>query len=184
MEIKETELKGVYLISPQIHEDNRGYFYESFRSDYFNQNSLPIIFAQENQSLSSKGTLRGLHYQLNHPQGKLVSVTSGSVIDFAVDIRKGSPTFGKSICFTLDDVRHESLYIPEGFAHGFYVKSDVAIFNYKCTEVYHPNDEYGINWNDSDLNLDFIDNDPLVSEKDKSLPKLRDINNDLLPIYS
>ena len=184
MKIKETELKGVYLISPKVIEDSRGYFYEKFRSDYFSQNSIPTIFAQENQSLSKKGTFRGLHYQLEYPQGKLVSVMSGSVIDFAVDIRKGSPTFGKSICFTLDDVRNESLYISEGFAHGFYVKSDVAIFNYKCTEAYHPNDEYGINWNDSDLNLDFIDKNPLVSEKDKSFPKLRDIDNNLLPIYS
>ena len=104
MVIKETELSGVFLITPRIFEDNRGYFFESYKSDHFNQNSIPSKFVQENQSFSKKGTFRGFHYQLNYPQGKLISVAKGSVVDFAVVIRKGSPTFGKSLSFTIDDV--------------------------------------------------------------------------------
>lgn len=184
MKIRETQLKGVYLIRPRIIKDERGYFFESFRSDLFSQNAIPIRFEQENQSFSKKGTFRGLHYQLNHPQGKIISVKVGSIVDFAVDIRKGSPSFGKSIHYTLDDLKHESLYIPEGFAHGFYVKSDMAIINYKCTDSYHPEDEYGINYNDSDLKLNLSKKDLLVSKKDQLYPYLIDINENLLPVYS
>mgnify|MGYP001467089393 CR=1 FL=1 len=182
--IKKTELDGLFLITPNIIKDTRGYFFESFRSDSFSQSSIPTIFAQENQSFSKKGTLRGLHYQLNHPQGKLVSVSKGCVLDFAIDIRVGSSTFGKSMSFVLDDIKHESLYIPEGFAHGFYVQSDEAVFSYKCTESYYPEDEYGINWNDFDLKLNLANKKPLVSEKDQLLPKLKDIDKDLLPTFN
>ena len=121
---------------------------------------------------------------MNFPQGKLISVAVGRVVDFVVDIRKGSPTFGKSESFILDDIMHESLYIPEGFAHGFYVESDQAVFNYKCTESYHPEDEYGINWNDSELKLGLTNKDPLVSEKDQLLPKLKNIDQNLLPTFN
>ena len=184
MRIEETALSGVFLITPQIIDDMRGYFFESFRSDCFNEKSIPTKFTQENQSLSKKGTLRGLHYQLNYPQGKLISVKKGRVIDFAVDIRMGSPTFGKSQSFIIDDVKHQSVYIPEGFAHGFYVESGEAVFSYKCTESYHPEDEHGINWNDSDLKLSLSDKKPLVSEKDQLLPRLKDIDKDLLPVLN
>ena len=184
MRIKETSLNGVFLITPHIIKDKRGYFFESFKRKLFNQSSIPIRFAQENQSFSNKGTLRGLHYQLNFPQGKLISVAVGRVVDFVVDIRKGSPTFGKSESFILDDIMHESLYISEGFAHGFYVESDQAVFNYKCTESYHPEDEYGINWNDSELKLGLTNKDPLVSEKDQLLPKLKNIDQNLLPTFN
>ena len=184
MRIKKTEFDGVFLITPNIIKDKRGYFFESFRNDNFSQSSIPTKFAQENQSFSKKGTLRGLHYQLNHPQGKLISVNKGRVLDFAVDIRVGSSTFGKSLCFVLDDLKHESLYIPEGFAHGFYVQSDEAVFNYKCTESYYPKDEYGINWKDSDLNLNLVDIQPIVSERDRLLPKLKDIDRSLLPTFN
>ena len=183
MIIKETELSGVFLITPRIFEDNRGYFFESYKSDHFYQNSIPSKFVQENQSFSKKGTFRGFHYQLNYPQGKLISVAKGSVVDFAVDIRKGSPTFGKSLSFTIDDVKHESLFISKGFAHGFYVNSDEAVLIYKCTESYHPEDEYGINLNDPKLGLNLDDKKLIVSEKDQLLPNLEDINKDLLPIF-
>ena len=184
MRIKKTEFDGVFLITPNIFKDKRGYFLESFRSDNFSQNSIPTKFAQENQSFSKRGTLRGLHYQLNHPQGKLISVNKGCVLDFAVDIRVGSSTFGKSFSFVLDDLKHESLYIPEGFAHGFYVQSEEAVFNYKCTESYYPDDEYGINWNDPDLKLNLFDIQPLVSERDQLLPKLKDMDRSLLPTFN
>ena len=183
MRIKKTEFDGLFLITPNIIKDKRGYFFESYRSDNFTQNSIPTKFAQENQSFSKKGTLRGLHYQLNHPQGKLISVNKGCVLDFAVDIRVGSSTFGKSISLVLDDLKHESLYIPEGFAHGFYVQSDEAVFNYKCTESYYPDDEYGINWNDPELKLNLVDIQPLVSERDQLYPKLKDMDRSLLPTF-
>ena len=184
MRIKETSFNGVFLITPDIIKDKRGYFFESFKSKLFSQSSIPITFAQENQSLSKKETFRGLHYQLNFPQEKLISVAVGRIIDFVVDIRKGSPTFGKSESFILDDIMHESLYIPKGFAHGFYVESDLAVFNYKCTESYHPEDEYGINWNDSELNLGLLNKEPLISEKDQLLPKLKNIDQKLLPTFN
>ena len=173
MRIKKTKFDGVFLITPNVIKDRRGYFFESYRSDNFTQNSIPTKFVQENQSFSKKGTLRGLHYQLNHPQGKLISVNKGRVLDFAVDIRVGSSTFGKSLSFVLDDLKHESLYIPEGFAHGFYVQSDEAVFNYKCTESYYPDDEYGINWNDPELNIKWPLKVTNISHKDKNLKSLK-----------
>ena len=184
MNIAESPLKGLHIITPKIHEDSRGYFFESFRSNSFKSNSIPTEFVQENQSLSTKGTLRGLHYQLNFPQGKLVWVTKGCVIDIAVDIRKNSPTFGRSFCITLDDKKHVRFYIPPGFAHGFFVLSDIAIFQYKCTEYYHPEDEYGINWNDKNLEIDLGDDNKILSKKDELLPKLSEVDNNLLPQFN
>ena len=184
MNITEAPLKGLHIITPKIHEDSRGYFFESFRSNFFKSNSIPIEFVQENQSFSTKGTLRGLHYQLNFPQGKLVWVVKGCVIDIAVDIRKNSPTFGKSFCITLDDKKHVRFYIPPGFAHGFFVLSDIAIFQYKCTEYYHPEDEYGINWNDKTLEIDLGDNNKTLSKRDELLPKLSEVDNNLLPQFN
>ena len=184
MKINETSLSGLYTITPKLNEDSRGYFFESFRSNSFETNLVPNNFVQENQSLSKKGTLRGLHYQLKYPQGKLVWVAKGAVIDIAVDIRKDSPTFGKSFSTTLDDKKHMRLYISPGFAHGFFVLSDYAIFQYKCTEYYHPEDEYGIHWNDKSLKIDLGDAEKFLSEKDISLPKLNEIDSSLLPILN
>ena len=184
MTITEAPVNGLYIIEPTIHDDLRGYFFESFQSNTFKSNSIPTKFVQENQSLSTKGTLRGLHYQLNFPQGKLVWVAKGSVIDIAVDVRKNSPTFGKSFCLTLDGKKHMRFYIPPGFAHGFFVLSDIAIFQYKCTEYYHPEDEYGIHWNDKTLEIDLGDNNKILSKKDELLPKLSEVDSKILPQFN
>ena len=183
MRIKETSLNGVFLITPHIIKDLRGYFFESFKRKFFSKSSIPIEFAQENHSFSYKGTFRRLHYQFNIPLGKLISVAGGRVVDFVVDIRKGSPTFGKSESFILDDIMHESLYISEGFAHGFYVESDQAVFKYKCTESYHPEDEYGVLWNDSDISINWPSGEKIVSDRDNKWSSLQKIDPKKLPDY-
>ena len=138
-------------------------------------------FCQDNQTKSKKGTLRGLHYQLKYPQGKLVRVSFGKVYDVAVDLRKNSPTFGKYYGTILSDNNHLQMYVPPGFAHGYYVISEIAIFQYKCTEIYHPEDEYGIVWNDPQVSIDWNITDPNISNRDKELPLLS--NQKHLPIY-
>mgnify|MGYP000028206983 CR=1 FL=1 len=181
----ETHLQGVHVFETPKYKDTRGSFTVPFNLIEFREvTNFHADFIQDNLSRSKKGVLRGLHYQLNYPQGKLISVKKGRVIDFAVDIRMGSPTFGKSQSFIIDDVKHQSVYIPEGFAHGFYVESGEAVFSYKCTDSYYPEDEHGINWNDSDLKLSLSDKKPLVSEKDQLLPRLKDIDKDLLPVLN
>ena len=170
-------IKGLYEVSPQIFGDNRGYFYESYSErDFFNA-GLNMRFVQDNQSKSVKGVLRGLHFQKKHPQGKLVRVIEGEVFDVAVDIRKDSPTYGSWHGVTLSGERHNQFYIPKGFAHGFLVLSDFALFAYKCTDFYHPEDESGILWNDETLNIEWtdIDMDYILSEKDKKLPRFSEI---------
>ena len=184
MIIKSTSIPNVLIIQPKIHKDNRGYFFESYKKTNFSKNGLPTEFVQDNQSQSSKGVLRGLHYQLKHAQGKLVSVIMGKVLDVAVDIRKGSPTFGQYVTCMLDNRTHTQFYLPPGFAHAFYVLSDKAIFQYKCTDFYHPEDEYGINWNDPDIGIEWGDGDKFVSEKDKQLPNLSELDKALLPTYN
>ena len=181
MKVKLTSIPEVILIYPKVHTDNRGYFFESFKSIDFKAKSIPIKFVQDNQAKSTKGVLRGLHYQLNYPQGKLVWVTLGKVLDVAVDIRQGSPTFGDVVSTILDDKSHVRFYVPPGFAHGYYVLSDIAIFNYKCTDIYHPEDEYGIHWNHSKIN--WGNGDKIISEKDSSLSNLDQIDKMLLPKY-
>ena len=181
MIIEETNLDGILLIKPIIHQDNRGYFFESFRDEYFKNIGLSGKFTQDNQTKSNKGTLRGLHYQLNYPQGKLVRVSLGEVYDVAVDIRLNSPTFGQYYGNILSDHNHFQMYVPPGFAHGYIVISEVAIFQYKCTEVYHPEDEFGIRWDDPKLSIDWKITNPIISNRDKKLPFLS--NQKDLPIY-
>ena len=181
MIVKNTSLDGVKIITPTVFEDERGYFFESYKAPIFKNNDLPINFVQDNEVKSTKGVLRGLHYQFNRPQGKLVRVVSGSILDVAVDIRKGSPTFGQSEIVHLTAENNKMLYIPEGFAHGYLVTSSESIVVYKCTDIYDPNDQYGIIWNDETIGLDWTYDSPILSEKDLMLPALND--QQFLPEY-
>ena len=183
MEIKELSLPGLFMIIPDTHRDKRGYFFESFRGDMMTKFGLPATFIQDNQTKSVGGTLRGLHYQLKYPQGKLVRVSLGKVYDVAVDIRRGSPTFGHHLGTILSDEGHMMMFIPEGFAHGFSVLSDTAIFQYKCTNIQHQEDEYGLRWDDQELNIDWKITNPILSQKDSSLPFLKNIKDEHLPVY-
>ena len=181
MIVKNTSLDGVKIITPTIFEDERGYFFESYKAPIFKNNDLPINFVQDNEVKSTKGVLRGLHYQFNRPQGKLVRVISGSILDVAVDIRKGSPTFGQYEIVHLTAENNKMLYIPEGFAHGYLVTSSESIVVYKCTDIYDPNDQYGIIWNDETIGVDWMYDSPILSEKDLMLPALND--QQYLPEY-
>lgn len=175
MEFRKTSIEGLIEIYPKIFGDARGHFFESYRYDIFAQNGIPFQFVQDNQSFSTAGVLRGLHFQ-NAPfaQGKLVRVVTGKVIDVAVDIRPNSPTFGKHQKFILDASLQNMVYIPEGFAHGFAALED-SIFSYKCTNNYNKASEGGIIWNDSDLNIDWGIKNPNVSEKDLELTTFKDL---------
>ena len=179
--IEDLKIPGIKIITPKIHKDDRGCFFESFNSNDFNNLGLPTHFVQDNQSFSKKGTLRGFHYQLKYPQGKLVRVIQGDVFDVAIDIRRGSETFGKFEGVLLSDKNNKIMYIPEGFAHGYLVLSNNAIFQYKCTEFYHPEDEFGLLWSDKDLNIDWPIKNPILSKKDKKLPILETIDENHLP---
>ena len=181
MIVKHTSLDGVKIITPTVFEDERGYFFESYKAPIFKNNDLPINFVQDNEVKSTKGVLRGLHYQFNRPQGKLVRVVSGSILDVAVDIRKGSPTFGQSEIVHLTAENNKMLYIPEGFAHGYLVTSSESIVVYKCTDIYDPNDQFGIIWNDETIGVDWTYDSPILSEKDLMLPALND--QQFLPEY-
>ena len=164
------EIKGLYEIQPKVFGDARGYFFEVYSERDFFDAGLTMKFVQDNQSSSSKGVLRGLHFQTRHPQGKLVRAVSGRVYDVAVDLRNGSPTFGKYYGVVLDSEKQNQFYIPEGFAHGFYVLSDTAVFAYKCTDFYDPKGEGGLMWNDPTIGIDWKsvapEIEPLLSEKD------------------
>ena len=175
MEFRKTSIEGLIEIYPKIFGDARGHFFESYRQDLFAQNGIPFQFVQDNQSFSTAGVLRGLHFQ-NPPfaQGKLVRVITGKVIDIAVDIRPGSPTFGKYEKFVLDTTLQNMVYIPEGFAHGFAALED-SVFAYKCTNNYNKASEGGIIWNDPDLNIDWGIENPNVSEKDLELPTFKNL---------
>ncbi len=183
MIIEKTSLNGVLLIKPKVHGDERGYFLESYRKSTFQEMGLTVTFVQDNQAFSTKNCLRGLHYQLNYPQGKLVKVAQGVVLDVAVDISRGSPTFGKYFAAELSDKNHQMMYIPEGFAHGYSVLSETALFQYKCTEYYHPEDEYGVKWDDPIIGIDWKVSKPNLSNKDDNLLLLKDINKNYLPLY-
>ena len=183
MIVLETSIPDLLIIQPKIQNDKRGYFLEAFKNSEFKLNHLPIDFVQQNQSKSSKGVLRGLHYQLTYPQGKLVWVSSGSVLDVAVDIRKGSPTFGKFESYVLDDKDHKRLYVPEGFAHGYYVLTETAVFHYMCTQIYHPEDEYGVLWSDSNISINWSSGEKIVSDRDNKWSNLEEIDPKKLPNY-
>ena len=173
-------IEGLYIIEPTVFGDNRGFFMESYNKREFEKIGLDMNFVQDNHSRSKKGVLRGLHFQKKHPQGKLVRVIRGKVFDVAVDLRKGSPTFGKWYGIILSDENHLMFYIPEGFAHGFLVLSEEADFFYKCTDFYYPEYDAGIIWNDPDIGIkwpfeEHRIKEPILSEKDSKLPRLRDI---------
>ncbi len=165
---------GLYEIQPKLFGDSRGYFMETYSERDFFAAGLTMKFVQDNQSSSSRGVLRGLHFQTEHPQGKLVRALSGKVYDVAVDLRNGSVTFGRYYGVVLDSERQNQFYIPEGFAHGFYVLSDSAVFAYKCTDFYDPKGEGGLMWNDSSVGIDWKsiapDIEPVLSEKDGKHP--------------
>ena len=175
-----TDIEGVYIIETKVFGDNRGYFMETYNKEQFAEAGLTMEFVQDNQSRSTKGVLRGLHFQTEHTQGKLVRVTEGEVYDVAVDLRKGSPTYGKYVGVTLTAENKKQFYIPEGFAHGFLVLSENATFTYKCTDFYAPNAEGGIMWNDPDIAIEWpmdgIEN-IVLSEKDKVHPTLKELNS-------
>ncbi len=183
MVIKPLSVPDVLLIEPNVYGDNRGFFLESYNHRRYAEHGIEIAFVQDNHSRSSKGVLRGLHYQLKRPQGKLVRVVRGEVFDVAVDVRKGSPTFGQWCGEILSDENFRMLYVPPGFAHGFYVLSEIADFLYKCTDYYDPGDEQGVVWNDPALNIDWPVSTPArLSEKDRKYRPLAEMDQ-LLPRY-
>ena len=183
MKITETKLPGVLIVEPKVFGDERGFFFETWQEERYKSLGIQGPFVQDNVSFSARGVLRGLHYQLPHAQGKLVSVLSGEVYDVAVDIRTGSPTFGQSVGVSLTGDNHRQLWIPAGFAHGFCVVSPTAYFMYKCTDVYTPQAEGGISWNDPDLGIDWPVTGAVLSEKDKVYPRLKDVSAECLPKY-
>ena len=174
MKITETLLDGVIIIQPDIYKDERGYFFETFNKLSFKKYGEKYNFVQDNQSVSKKGVLRGLHFQRNHPQGKLVRCSKGSVFDVVVDINQKSNNFGKHFSVVLSEEKNNLLWIPPGYAHGFQALSDNACFQYKCTNYYYPEDQGGIIWNDNDLDISWPIIEPLVSEKDKLNPSLQE----------
>jgi dTDP-4-dehydrorhamnose 3,5-epimerase len=172
MNIITTSLEGVLIIEPRVFKDNRGFFMETYNQNKYQKSGINRRFVQDNLSYSVCGTLRGLHFQIRHPQAKLVQVITGEIFDVAVDIRKGSPTFGKWTGVVLSDQNKRQMFIPEGFAHGFCVLSKTAHFSYKCSVFYAPDDEGGIIWSDPDIGIDWPVKDPVISEKDKHYPCL------------
>lgn len=177
MEVIKTNINGVVILEPRIFKDERGYFFESFSQKEFDEKVMPIQFVQDNESMSSYGVMRGLHYQrMPYTQSKLVRCTKGSVLDVAVDIRKGSPTFGQHVAVELSEENHRQLFIPRGFAHGFAVLSEFAVFQYKCDNFYAPQADAGIQLLDRSLEIDWRipTTDAILSEKDLNHPFLKD----------
>lgn len=167
MEVIETEIKGLLIIKPRVFADARGYFFESYNEGVFKKHGIDLNFMQDNQSLSSTGVLRGLHFQAPpHEQGKLVRVITGAVLDVAVDIRKNSPTYGKHVALELNEENKTMFFIPPGFAHGFLTLRDNTIFSYKCTNLYNKESEGTVLWNDQELGINWNYDNPILSEKD------------------
>jgi dTDP-4-dehydrorhamnose 3,5-epimerase len=183
MKIIDTKLPGVKIIEPRIFGDTRGFFFESYQQKRYQDSDIALPFVQSNVSRSKCGVLRGLHYQLKYPQGKLVMVTFGEVYDVAVDIRVNSPTFGQWISVILSDKNHRQLYVPPGFAHGFCSLSEQVDFHYSCTDYYHPEDECGIIWNAPGLNIDWpkLDTPLTIADKDKLYKPLAETPKEYLP---
>lgn len=184
MKIVQTELPGCVVVEPAVFGDERGFFYETWNAQRYGELGLPDRFVQSNVSSSSRGVLRGLHYQWPRPQGKLVTVLEGEVFDVAVDIRRGSPTFGRWTGVMLSAANKRQFWIPEGFAHGFAVLSERALFSYLCTEVYVKEADAGIRWNDASVGVDWPIGDPVLSAKDAVSPFLEDVPEDRLPVYT
>ncbi len=180
LSLEKTPIEGLTIIHPHVFEDERGYFIKDFEASFFKTNGLPIEFLETNESKSKKGTIRGLHFQQHYSQGKLIRVIKGAVFDVAVDLRFGSPTFGKWMGFELSEYNHDILYIPDGFAHGFLALEDDSIFSYKCTNKYAPEFDSGIRFNDADINVEWpVDkiggwDKVITSEKDAKLQSLKD----------
>lgn len=184
MKVVETNLPGCVIIEPAVFGDDRGFFLETWNAERYGEHGLPTQFVQSNVSASAKGVLRGLHYQWPNPQGKLVSVLEGEAYDVAVDIRLGSPYFGRWSAVVLSAENKRQLWIPEGFAHGFAVLSERAIFSYLCTAQYDKAADAGVRWDDERIGIDWPITEPLLSEKDAKAPFLGDVAPDRLPIYS
>lgn len=181
MEVIKTEIEGLLLIKPKVFKDDRGYFLESYNEAVYRNAGIDLYFVQDNISKSQQGTIRGLHYQVgDDAQGKLCKVLYGKVLDVAVDIRFGSPTFGKYFASELSEENHTQLWIPPGFAHGFSVLSEEVIFSYKCTALYNKESERAILYNDKELNIDWKVENPIVSEKDMKAKLFKDIDKDFI----
>jgi dTDP-4-dehydrorhamnose 3,5-epimerase len=181
LEVIKTAIDGLLIIKPKVFGDERGYFLESYNEEIYHNAGIEFSFVQDNISKSKKNTVRGLHYQIGeNAQGKLCKVVSGKVLDVAVDIRFGSPTFGKYFSSELSEENHTQLWIPPGFAHGFSVLSEEAIFSYKCTKLYSKSDERAIRFNDEDLKIDWMVRSPIVSEKDYKAKPFKDIEKDFI----
>lgn len=183
MNVIKTKLPEVLIIEPDVFGDERGWFLETFSQSRYDEAAKKASFVQDNVSCSGKNVLRGLHFQYPHSQGKLVQVLSGEVFDVAVDIRLGSPAFGQWVTENLSAANHKQIYIPPGFAHGFCVLSETALFSYKCTDYYSPAVEAGVIFSDPDLAIDWPVGSPVVSKKDAGYPRLRDIPEDKLPKF-
>ena len=183
MKFTALEIPECVLVEPDVHVDDRGFFVESYHQAKYAEGAIDAVFVQDNHSKSRRGTLRGLHAQLARPQGKLVRVIAGEVFDVAVDIRLGSPTFGKCVAALLSAENFQQLWIPEGFAHGFCVTSEVAEFEYKCTDVYDPESQLVVAWNDPEIGIEWPMEEPLLSERDAVAPTLSEVM-DVLPRYA
>ena len=182
MQIEESDIPGVLVVTPKVFGDERGFFLETYNKEDFQQAGIEPEFVQDNHSKSIRGVVRGLHYQKKFPQGKLIRVIHGEVLDVIVDIRRGSPTFTRWISILLSAENKKQVWIPGGLAHGFAVLSETAEFCYKVTDYYHPEDEGGIRWNDPQLKIDWQVQNPLLSEKDRQLPLLAEAGEDL-PLF-
>ena len=183
MKVTPTKLEGVLIVEPAVFGDERGYFLETYNMPRYVDAGIDGTFVQDNLSCSATGVLRGLHFQNPHPQGKLVNVLRGEVFDVAVDIRSGSPTFGQWVGVTLSGENKQQLYIPEGYAHGFCATRDDTLFAYKCTDIYHPESERTIIWDDPELGIEWPTASPIVAAKDLTGRRLKDFGPDQLPAY-
>ena len=183
MRVTENSLPGVLLIEPVVHRDGRGFFIETYHADRYREHGIAAPFVQDNHSRSIQGTLRGLHLQVQRPQGKLIHVIEGEIFDVAVDVRRGSPAFGRWVSVDLTADNFRQVYVPPGFAHGFYVVSPIAQVEYKCTDLYDPASEIGIAWNDPALNIPWPVKEPVLSSRDARHPTLAMLA-DRLPAYS
>jgi dTDP-4-dehydrorhamnose 3,5-epimerase len=175
-----TELPGVILVEPRIHRDGRGFFLESYHAAKYREGGIDENFVQDNHSYSVRGTLRGLHGQSPHPQGKLVRVIEGEIFDVVVDVRRGSPAYGRVLTLVLTSGSHRQIYVPPGLVHGFVVTSDVAQVEYKCTDFYHPECEFSVAWNDPALDIPWPVASPTLSAKDAAAPPLADVQDRLI----
>ena len=180
MKFIETDLPGVILVEPTVHKDERGFFLETYRSSLYAEGGIDARFVQDNHSRSVRGTLRGLHLQTVKPQGKLCRVIAGEVYDVAVDVRRGSPTFGKHTSTVLSAENFRQLWVPPNFAHAFLVLSKSADFEYKCTDFYHPEGELVVAWNDPEIGIPWPLSDPILSERDRAAPRLSELGDRLL----